>query len=143
VCKDELDGISKWDGNRHQSISNYKSKYFCFTPRCRIIKVRSKSEQFFFSLKKKPKSLSIGQQQTKAHPHNILIVDDEPDALFTYKTFLASEGFNVDAFTLPEEALKMCATKNKQEAVAVLYTTQKQSLHYLNAIVRIYISSIS
>jgi hypothetical protein len=29
----------------------------------------------FFSLKKKPKSLSIGQQQTKAHPRNILIVD--------------------------------------------------------------------
>ena len=57
-------------------------------------------------------SLSITErQESKEQPHNILIVDDEPDALFTYKTFLATEGFNVDTFTIPEEALDAFAKK--------------------------------
>jgi CheY-like chemotaxis protein len=65
-----------------------------------------------FSSLKKSKLAAMSQQQSKEQARNILIVDDEPDALFTYKTFLASEGFNVDAFTLPEEALNMFAARN-------------------------------
>jgi CheY-like chemotaxis protein/class 3 adenylate cyclase len=60
----------------------------------------SKIESF-----EKPKLSASDRLQGKELRHNILIVDDEPDALFTYKTFLASEGYNVDAFTVPEEAL--------------------------------------
>jgi two-component system response regulator ChvI len=37
---------------------------------------------------------------------NIMIVDDEPDTLFTYEWFLSEEGYNVEAFTDPQEALK-------------------------------------
>ena len=35
-----------------------------------------------------------------------MIVDDEPDTLFTYEWFLSDEGYNVEAFTDPQEALK-------------------------------------
>jgi DNA-binding response OmpR family regulator len=35
-----------------------------------------------------------------------MVVDDEPDALFTYKHLLSAEGYNVEAFTDPQEALK-------------------------------------
>jgi CheY-like chemotaxis protein len=35
----------------------------------------------------------------------IMLVDDEPDVLLTYKTYLDSAGYNVDAFTDPREAL--------------------------------------
>jgi DNA-binding response OmpR family regulator len=35
-----------------------------------------------------------------------MIVDDEPDTLFTYQYFLSDEGYNVEAFTDPQEALK-------------------------------------
>jgi two-component system, OmpR family, response regulator ChvI len=49
-------------------------------------------------------------EQQKYLP-NIMIVDDEPDALLTYKTFLATEDYNVDAFTDPQQALKCFATK--------------------------------
>ena len=35
-----------------------------------------------------------------------MIVDDEPDTLFTYELFLSDEGYNVEAFTDPQEALK-------------------------------------
>ncbi|MDQ3837312.1 MAG: response regulator, partial [Thermoproteota archaeon] len=36
---------------------------------------------------------------------NIMIVDDEPDTLFTYKSILSEEGYNVQGFTNSKEAL--------------------------------------
>ena len=54
------------------------------------------------------KSPVLDEQQQKP---NIMIVDDESDALLTYEAFLASEGYHVDAFTDPQEALKCFATK--------------------------------
>ena len=46
------------------------------------------------------------KQQQQKYPVNILVVDDEPDTLFTYKSLLLAEGYNVQAFTDPQEALK-------------------------------------
>jgi CheY-like chemotaxis protein len=48
------------------------------------------------------------QQQAKPSSFRIMLVDDDQDALLTYKTFLlaAAEGYNVDAFTDSYEALK-------------------------------------
>jgi two-component system, OmpR family, response regulator ChvI len=36
----------------------------------------------------------------------IMLIDDEPDTLLTYKTFLSSEGYAIEAFTDSKEALK-------------------------------------
>jgi two-component system, OmpR family, response regulator ChvI len=46
-----------------------------------------------------------GSLTTSAAPATIMLVDDEPDILLTYKTYLDSAGYNVDAFTDPREAL--------------------------------------
>ena len=46
------------------------------------------------------------QKQEREYSPNILLVDDEPDILFTYKYLLSAEGYNVDAFRDPQEALK-------------------------------------
>jgi CheY-like chemotaxis protein len=35
-----------------------------------------------------------------------MVVDDEPDTLFTYESFLSNEGYNVKSFTDSLEALK-------------------------------------
>jgi CheY-like chemotaxis protein/class 3 adenylate cyclase len=40
---------------------------------------------------------------------NIMIVDDEPDILLTYKSLLSAEGYNVKAFTDPQDALSNIA----------------------------------
>jgi two-component system, OmpR family, response regulator ChvI len=45
-------------------------------------------------------------RQQQKHSANILVVDDEPDTVFTYKSLLSAEGYNVEAFTDPQEALK-------------------------------------
>jgi hypothetical protein len=46
------------------------------------------------------------QQQKQNESRNILLVDDEPDAIFTYKSMLKEEGYKVDTFTDSQEALK-------------------------------------
>ncbi|MFL6360985.1 MAG: response regulator [Nitrososphaeraceae archaeon] len=46
------------------------------------------------------------QQKQQRYSTNIMIVDDEPDTLFTYEWFISDEGYNVEAFTDPQEALK-------------------------------------
>ena len=52
------------------------------------------------------------QQQQKNASTTIIVVDDEPDTMLTYKTFLSGEGYNVDAFTDPKEALTHFAQAN-------------------------------
>jgi CheY-like chemotaxis protein len=84
-----------------------------------------------FSSANKLSSLSTDQKQTKESGRNVLIVDDEPDALFTYKTFLVSDGFNVDAFTGPEEALKIFATRNPSHYSLVIVDIRMPRLNGL------------
>jgi CheY-like chemotaxis protein len=49
---------------------------------------------------------SAREQQPQKYSANILVVDDEPDTLFTYESFLSDEGYNVESFSDPQEALK-------------------------------------
>ncbi|HYZ60062.1 MAG TPA: adenylate/guanylate cyclase domain-containing protein, partial [Nitrososphaeraceae archaeon] len=44
-------------------------------------------------------------QQKQKYSANIMVVDDEPDTLFTYECFLSDEGHNVNTFTDSLEAL--------------------------------------
>jgi two-component system, OmpR family, response regulator ChvI len=43
------------------------------------------------------------------HFANIMVVDDEPDILLTYKSLLSAEGYNVKGFTDPHDALSNIA----------------------------------
>jgi CheY-like chemotaxis protein/class 3 adenylate cyclase len=54
------------------------------------------------------KSIVNNSNDRPAHNYNILVVDDEPDILLTFKTFLSSAGlnYNVDAFTNSQKALE-------------------------------------
>ena len=46
------------------------------------------------------------KQQQENLQKNILLVDDEPDVILSYKSILIEEGYNVNAFTDPREALR-------------------------------------
>jgi two-component system, OmpR family, response regulator ChvI len=45
------------------------------------------------------------RQRENKSKNNILLIDDEPDIAFTYKSILNEEGYNVHAFTDPRQAL--------------------------------------
>lgn len=51
-------------------------------------------------------SQSAHERQPQKHSTNILVIDDEPDTLFTYESFLSDEGYNVKTFSDPQEALE-------------------------------------
>ena len=55
-------------------------------------------------IKRQPNGLKPQQLQNRSF--NIMVVDDEADTLETYKHFLSAEGYNVQAFTDPQQALK-------------------------------------
>ena len=57
-------------------------------------------------------SVVADQERQKRCSHNVMLVDDEQDALLTYKKFLDTEGYYVEAFEDPEEALKCFASKS-------------------------------
>jgi two-component system, OmpR family, response regulator ChvI len=46
------------------------------------------------------------QEEEEGLQKNILLVDDEPDVVLTYKSILVEEGYNVNAYTDPREALR-------------------------------------
>ncbi len=64
-----------------------------------IPKLQKPSASFPYSLSSSTHKAPIVAATT------IMLVDDDPDILFTYKTILRIAGFNVDAFTDPIEAL--------------------------------------
>ena len=109
-----LTGSGLIDGGAIYNIYTIRPKnkdIFALRNDLSLSKVDASNARKFFGLLR-DRNLRADKQRSNDLPHNILIVDDEPDALFTYKTFLTSEGFNVDAFTIPEEALNTFTTKN-------------------------------
>jgi CheY-like chemotaxis protein/predicted transcriptional regulator len=57
-------------------------------------------------------SQSINRNDQHGQKPKILIVEDEIDILFTYKSFLINEGYFVDGYTNPYEALKAFLENN-------------------------------
>ena len=78
------------------------------------------------------------QLQRQENTHNILLVDDEPDTLFTYKTFLSAiEGYKVDAFTDSQKALQNFAKVNPSYYDLVVLDIRMPGLNGLQLYYRI------
>jgi CheY-like chemotaxis protein len=78
------------------------------------------------------------QHQKQQNDHSILLVDDEPDTLLTYKTFLLDiEGYNVDAFTDSQKALQHFAQVNPSYYDLVVMDIRMPGLNGLQLYYRI------
>jgi two-component system, OmpR family, response regulator ChvI len=78
-----------------------------FTPKKTSLKIKDiqvKQQQSQSQLLQSQSTQHLLPQQK--HSANIMIVDDEPDILSTYKLLLSAEGYNVQTFTDAQEALK-------------------------------------
>jgi two-component system response regulator ChvI len=69
------------------------------------------------------------QQQKQNESRNILLVDDEPDAIFTYKSMLKEEGYKVDTFTDSQEALKHFAQSDPYHYKLILLNIRMPNLN--------------
>jgi two-component system, OmpR family, response regulator ChvI len=74
---------------------------------------------------------------TSNAPATIMIVDDEPDILLTYKTYLHSAGYNVDSFTDPIEALTHFANADPNTYNLVLMDIRMPNLNGLQLYYRL------
>ena len=72
---------------------------------------RSRESAISNDLQINEQSQVMKPQQRQKYSYNILVVDDEPDTAFTYKTLLSAEGYDVQVFTDPQEALKHFAQR--------------------------------
>jgi two-component system, OmpR family, response regulator ChvI len=70
------------------------------TSKIRVIQAKQQSQSLDQSQHEQQR------QEQQKYSANIMIVDDEPDTVFTYKSLLSAEGYNVQPFTDPQEALK-------------------------------------
>ena len=86
----------------------------------------------------------IQPQQKKFSSHatfnshaSIMLVDDEPDILLTYKTYLDSAGYNVNSFTDPIEALTHFANADPNTYNLVLMDIRMPNLNGLQLYYRL------
>ena len=82
--------------------------------RKQLMDLRQKKEEIGgkekqFNHRKDQAKLQQRQVPKKRLTYNILIVEDEPDLVYTYKVILQEEGYNVDTFTDPYAALRRFA----------------------------------
>jgi CheY-like chemotaxis protein len=103
----EMIGKYPTAGKPQYSIYSVVSKYtnYYTTPG-----IQSVDHKDLSKLQKEKQGMLIeqlNQQQEKNKSNDkILIIDDEPDIAFTYKSILNEEGYNVDAFTDSRQALR-------------------------------------
>ncbi|HEY7226881.1 MAG TPA: response regulator [Nitrososphaeraceae archaeon] len=63
------------------------------------------------SISNQAKLISSSKFDNASYNPNIMIVDDEPDVLLTYESFLTDAGFNVSTFAESYQALKAFVSK--------------------------------
>jgi PleD family two-component response regulator len=113
-------GVAIGDGLYHllQSfslLSSLEENYYHFE---KIVLPEHQQTEFnnypLYSLQKNNNNTSFSQsdwqlEQQQSSSINILLVDDEEDILYKFKESLASEGYHVEAFVDPMEALTFYA----------------------------------
>jgi hypothetical protein len=75
---------------------------FAYRQASKIKDIQTKQQQ----LSQRLQQSQHQQPPPEKYSANIMVVDDEPDTLFTYESFLSDEGYNVESFTDSLEALK-------------------------------------
>ncbi|MDQ4014173.1 MAG: response regulator [Thermoproteota archaeon] len=92
---------SKFNNNKSLIDINSINHLFAYKQTSKIKDIQTKQHQLSQRLQQ-----GEHQEPPQKYSVNIMVVDDEPDTLFTYESFLSDEGYNVKSFTDSLEALK-------------------------------------
>ena len=102
-CRYPVYRVSSSKFNNNKSLININSinHLFAYKQTSKIKDIQTKQHQLSQRLQQ-----GEHQEPPQKYSVNIMVVDDEPDTLFTYESFLSDEGYNVKSFTDSLEALK-------------------------------------
>jgi two-component system, OmpR family, response regulator ChvI len=102
-CRYPVYRVSSRKVNNNRSVIDINSinHLFAYKQTSRTSDIQTKQHQLSPTLQQ-----SEHQESPQKYSVNIMVVDDEPDTLFTYESFLSDEGYNVKSFTDSLEALK-------------------------------------
>jgi two-component system, OmpR family, response regulator ChvI len=102
-CRYPVYHLSSRNFNKNKSVIDITSinHLFAYKQTSRINDIQTKQHKLSQGLQQ-----SQHQENPQKYSVNIIVVDDEPDTLFTYESFLSEEGYNVKSFTDSLEALK-------------------------------------
>jgi two-component system, OmpR family, response regulator ChvI len=104
-CKYPVYRVSSRNINNNNTSAtdiNSINHLFAYKQTSKIKDIQTKQQQLSQRLQQSQHQQSPPQNYSA----NIMVVDDEPDTLFTYESFLSDEGYNVESFTDSLEALK-------------------------------------
>ncbi|MGA6989670.1 MAG: response regulator [Nitrososphaeraceae archaeon] len=73
----------------------------------------------------------LGPETDNSIRGNIMLVDDQPDMLFTYRSFLEGQGFKVQSFTDPTVALRQFAKEESTKYDLVIMDIRMPQLNGL------------
>ena len=73
----------------------------------------------------------LGPEADNSIRGNIMLVDDQPDMLFTYRSFLEGQGFKVQSFTDPTVALRQFAKEESTKYDLVIMDIRMPQLNGL------------
>jgi CheY-like chemotaxis protein len=88
-------------------------------------------------LEREGREIEEPQTQQQKPTATIMLVDDEPDTLLTYKTFLTIGDYDVDAFTDPREALARFAQADPNNYNLVVMDIRMPNLNGLQLYYRL------
>ena len=102
-CRYPAYRVSRRNFKNNQSIIDINSikHVFAYKHTAKIKGIQTKQLQLSQRLEQ-----SELQEPQQKYSVNIMLVDDEPDTLFTYESFLSGEGYSVKSFTDSLEALR-------------------------------------
>jgi two-component system response regulator ChvI len=102
-CRYPAYRVSRRNFKNNQSIIDINSikHVFAYKHTAKIKGIQTKQLQLSQRLEQ-----SERQEPQQKYSVNIMLVDDEPDTLFTYESFLSGEGYSVKSFTDSLEALR-------------------------------------
>jgi CheY-like chemotaxis protein len=124
-------------------LSSLEENYYHFE---KIVMPEHQQTEFknypLYSLQKNNNNTSFSQsdwqlEQQQSSFVNILLVDDEEDILYTFKESLASEGYNVEAFVDPMEALTYFAKSKPSHYNLVILDIRMPGLNGLQLYYRL------
>jgi CheY-like chemotaxis protein len=117
--------------NHYSRLNRKKTNQSAFRQRHSSTSLHNDDDEYKIKQLTRPHYYNNDDPQKRYFP-NVIIIDDEPDVLLTFQSYLDSEGFNVQTFSKSDEALEYLTSHPTTIQYSVVITDIR--MPYINGI---------